>query len=222
MVTKIGTFGDDTLIGVNGTDNLIFGDTDGSLSGGSSTAGNDTLIGGKNATNTLIGDADSMASPVTGGNDTLTGGIGGANTLIGDAVHSTGAAPTGGNDRLISADHTTDDMWGDFQSVSGGPPTGGHDTFVFSQHNGDDIIHDFQQGIDAIEINTSPFPTQAAEHIPPQAGSQFLETFTDLNIQEVDANTDGLTDSVIHFDANNSVTVLGVTGLTANDFHFVV
>ena len=59
-------------------------------------------------------------------------------------------------------------------------------------------------------------PPQAAAHIPPQAASNVLASFTDLNIQVVG------TDSVIHFDANNSVTVLGVTGLTAADFHFVV
>jgi hypothetical protein len=101
MAKIVGTLGDDIIVGVDGTDNLIYGDTDGTLS-----------------------------SPATGGNDTITGGANGTNTIL---------------------------------------------------------------------------------HI-----SQFLETFSDLNIEVVG------TDSVIHFDANNSVTVLGVTGLTASDFHFVV
>src|SRR5258706_3839393 len=81
-----------------------------------------------------------------------------------------------------------------------------YDTFVFSWDNGDDIINDFQLGIDTIEIDTSPFPTQVAQHIPQQASSQFVETFSDLDIQEVDANGDNISDSVIQFDADNSVT----------------
>src|SRR6476620_2761586 len=112
-------------------------------------------------------------------------------------------------------------MWGDFQS--GGPqgnPTGGHDTYVFDQHNGNDVINDFQPGIDTIELDgflKSHIPPQAAEHLPPQAQAHgVLESFTDLNITEANGN------SVIHFDANDSVTVVGVTGLTAADFHFVV
>jgi hypothetical protein len=101
-------------------------------------------------------------------------------------------------------------------------PLFGHDTFVFSLNNGNDLINDFHQGEDIIEIDTSPIPTPAAGHIPPQAqishaGNQFPETFSDLNIQEVNGSS-----SIIHFDANNSVTVAGVTGLTAADFHFVV
>ena len=98
-------------------------------------------------------------------------------------------------------------MWGDFQTTGGpGQPIGGQDTFVFGSHNGDDIIHDFSQAeLDIIEID-----------VPTNGGGQFPQTFADLNIEVVG------TDSVIHFDANNSVTVLGVTGLTAADFHFVV
>lgn len=58
--------------------------------------------------------------------------------------------------------------------------------------------------------------------LPPQALSQLLQSFSDLNIETVDTNNDSVADSsVIHFDANNSVTVVGVTGLTAADFHFV-
>ena len=41
-----------------------------------------------------------------------------------------------------------------------------------------------------------------------------------FSIETVDANHDGSTDSVIHFDASNSVTVLGVAHLTAQDFFF--
>jgi len=83
-------------------------------------------------------------------------------------------------------------------------------------------VHD-NRGEDIIEIDASHIPTQAAglppqaaDHIPPQAGGQFPQTFADLNIQEVNGN------SVIQFDAHDSVTVVGVTGLTAADFHFVI
>jgi len=102
-------------------------------------------------------------------------------------------------------------MWGDFQNVNGGPPTFGHDTFVFGPHNGDDFIHDFHPTEDIIEID-----------VPTRGGGQFPETFEDLNIEQVDANADGIVDSVIHFGNNDSVTVLGVTGLTAADFDFFV
>ena len=73
--TQIGDFGDNTLSGLNGQDNVIFGDTDGQMSGQISTGGHDTLIGGRGGTNTLVGDAGSKVSPVTGGNDTLIGGM---------------------------------------------------------------------------------------------------------------------------------------------------
>jgi hypothetical protein len=106
-------------------------------------------------------------------------------------------------------------MWGDFQNVSGGPPDFGHDTFVFGPHNGDDFIHDFHSlvgGIqeDIIQIDASKAP------------GNFPETFLDLNIQEVDTNGDNLLDSVIDLGGNNSVTVLGVIGLTASDFDFLI
>jgi hypothetical protein len=160
-----------------------------------------------------------------GGDDTLIGGIGGTNTLVGDFVSRGGGILEGGNDRLVSADNTTDNMWGDFQFVDGPPPNFGHDTFVFSQNNGNDLINDFHQGEDIIELDgffTNPhIPTNVSQHIPllpAQAGGNqglVLETFADLNITEANGS------STIHFDANNSVTV-GVIGLTANDFHFVV
>jgi serralysin len=108
-------------------------------------------------------------------------------------------------------------MWGDFQNAEVGQPTFGQDTFVFAPNNGNDIIHDYQQGFDnPIELDgffqNTHIPSQAVDH----AGNHGLETFAELNIEVVG------NDSIIHFDANNSVTVLGVTGLTAHDFSFVV
>jgi hypothetical protein len=215
MATIVGDFGNQTLVGIDGETNLIYGDP--LAQGGNFEGGDDTLIGGANSNNTLIGDTDTMVGPGTGGDDTLIGGIGGTNILIGDAESAGGGIPSGGADRLVSADNTADNMWGDFQNTGPGQPTGGVDTFVFAPNNGNDIIHDYQQGFDnPIELDgffkNTHIPSQAADH----AGNHVLETFADLNIEVVG------TDSVIHFDANNSVTVLGVTGLTANDFHFVV
>jgi serralysin len=109
-------------------------------------------------------------------------------------------------------------MWGDFQIVEG-PTQFGQDTFVFAKNNGDDLINDFHQGEDIIEIVSSVaghIPPQAAGHIPSQAGGQFPQTFADLNIEVVGAN------SVIHFGNNDSVTVLNVTNLMESDFQFVV
>jgi hypothetical protein len=107
-------------------------------------------------------------------------------------------------------------MWGDFKSGGGGPAEGGQDTFVFGPNNGEDFIYDFQQGFDIIEINSIPatqLPAQAVAHIPSQAGN-FPESFEELDIDEVGGN------SVITFDADNSVTVVGVTGLAEADFMF--
>jgi hypothetical protein len=47
--------------------------------------------------------------------------------------------------------------------------------------------------------------------------------FSELNLQLVDTNADEITDSsVIQFGGHNSLTVVGVTGLTADDFNFIL
>lgn len=162
-----------------------------------------------------------MQGSPTGGNDVLIGGAGGTNTLVGDASTANGG-PNGGADRLVSAAGTNDDMWGDFQSTTG-PATGGSDTYVFSPQNGNDTIHDFEH-IDTIELDgffSNPhIPSQVASHIPPQAGDHLLQSFSDLNIEAKSGN------SVITFDDNNSLTVIGYDErdaahtLTADDFLF--
>ena len=161
-------------------------------------------------TNYLFGDANDITAG-RGGDDTLTGGKGGTNYLIGDAANAIGGPIQGGADRLVSADNTTDHMWGDFQSHNQGQITGGADTFVFGPRNGDDFIYDFHQGEDIIEIDASKAP------------GHFPETFSDLNIDQVDTDGSGTADSsIIHFDAHNSVTVLGVTNLAPSDFDFIL
>jgi Ca2+-binding RTX toxin-like protein len=216
--------GNDILTGGANSTNYLIGDADEVLI---STCGNDILIGGANSTNYLFGDARGDATfgsleNSVGGDDTLIGAIGGVNYLIGDAFALTGTG-SGGNDRLVDAANTTDVMWGDFQTPVD-PGKGGHDTFVFGPNNGNDYIYDFHHNEDIIEIHK--FPTnaaeQAAQHIPPHAQSHVAGSISKLDVVEVDADADGTMDSVIHFDANNSVTVYGVVGLTAADFDFMV
>jgi hypothetical protein len=103
MATKVGTPGNDTLVGVDSESNLIYGDTSGHLDEG--TGGNDTLTGGANSpSNTIYGDADEIlggTTPGTGGNDTLIGGVNSNNLLVGDAATLRGGGANGGNDILI-------------------------------------------------------------------------------------------------------------------------
>ena len=217
----LSTGGNDILTGGAGPDttNTLYGDA---LFLFSSTGGNDTLTGGAGAYNTLYGDAGGMATErgstilSTGGNDTLTGGADGAtNNLYGDALQPNSR---GGNDRLVSGAHATDNMWGDGPSPVS--ITGGHDTFAFRSDNGNDFIYDFRHNDgDIIELGglyRIPIPTSATTHLPKQAVSHVLQSFSDLNIE-----TDGIS-SVIHLDAFNSITVFGVANLTASDFHFVL
>lgn len=151
-----------------------------------------------------------------GGNDILTGGAGAStNFLYGDAeVHLSGLV-TCGNDRLIS-DTGNDAMWGDIASSSDGyspvsldlsQVTTSKDVFVFSANNSQDIIHDFRQDDnDKIELH--------------QMG---VLSFDALNrgdhLEEVMDTDTGNMNTVLTFDTN-TIIVLGVTGLTADDFLF--
>ena len=83
-------------------------------------------------------------------------------------------------------------MWGD-TALDGYGSIQGHNTFVFTQQNGTDYIYDFRSGEDKIEL--IGIPTR----------------FADLNIEVLNGN------SIIHFDATNSVTVYGAI-LIADDF----
>lgn len=278
MSNEVGDLGNNTLVGIDGESNVLYGDTDwtlpptitggnDSLTGGanssfnillgdaeimfsSSTGGNDILTGGANTTtyNSLVGDASEMNSSVggndvltgganaaanflygdggdmyssTGGNDILTGGAhAGLNHLVGDANAGQNGV-VGGADRLVSGTSATDHMWGDFRLVFGAAAFGA-DTFVFGPDNGNDIIHDFHQGEDTIELHGFGrfLPACALDHLPDKVFFRLLEKFTGISIETVDANQDGSLDSIVHFDAGNSVTVLHVARLTASDFDF--
>jgi Ca2+-binding RTX toxin-like protein len=121
-----------------------------------------------------------------GGNDVLTGN-GLENVLYGDAETLSDHA-RGGNDRLISGTGI-DHMYGDAATIADTARTV-HDTFVFAPNNGQDFIYDFQQGQDRIEVDGGA-----------------VHDFNDLLIEHLDANGDGITDSVVHFDQTDTVTV---------------
>jgi hypothetical protein len=227
-----------TLTGVDGEINYIYGDayliegTRGGndvLTGGASSrfnflygdgnqmsashGGNDVLTGGASSLiNYIYGDAYNM-SESHGGNDILiasdnpdTGAFVTNNRLYGDALYHLNGNVICGNDRLVSGTGN-DDMWGDvaYSGYTSGPVdlnrvTTGHDIFVFSANNGNDTIHDFRQGEDKIElqgIGVESFDAlMAASHL-----------------------SQGDTNTVITF-GSNTITVIGITELSAADFLF--
>ncbi|QIO34574.1 calcium-binding protein [Bradyrhizobium sp. 1(2017)] len=75
----------------------------------------------------------------------------------------------------------------------------GADTFVFAAQNGHDTA-DFQEGRDKIDLTA--------------LGANDIHALDDLSI-EVTAG-----DTIIHFDANNDLTIAGIVNLSANDFLF--
>jgi Ca2+-binding RTX toxin-like protein len=75
---------------------------------------------------------------------------------------------------------------------------GGADRFVFAPQSGSDTV-DFEKGQDIIDLR----PLAAV-----------ISSFANLDIEVVGQN------SVIHFDNDDDLTVLGVTNLSANDFWF--
>ena len=194
-------------------DNNLYGDAE-TMS--YSKGGNDTLsigvgiMGDSYLTldikdNTLYGDANTMQRS-QGGDDKLTGadGEGSVTYLYGDAKFTDGKSGAG-NDTLISG-HGNDHMWGDFggninQNVPYVNYSTGKDIFVFGENNGDDTIYDFQRGLDKIDLRS--------------LGN--INSFDDFTI------TSSLTqpsDKVINLSDGNSITLIGVNDLTANDFMF--
>jgi hypothetical protein len=212
--------GNDTLTGAFDSElNDLTGDAQ--TMSNNARGGNDTLTGGaggisNNGFNHIFGDARSMSGNCQGGNDTLIAGDNRpniapstfSNLLCGDAVFISDSVRCG-NDRLISGTGD-DDMWGDAGAINGvvaspTTPTGnvktGKDTFVFGPDNGNDLIDDFRQSDhDRIDVRAYGF-----------------HSIADMTLTAVGGNTK------IAFDANNSVTLVGIGDpgiLRGSDFIF--
>jgi Ca2+-binding RTX toxin-like protein len=202
--------GNDVVTGGAGSSiNYLYGDAE-IMS--DSQGGNDVLIGGSSSISYLYGDAQGM-SDSRGGNDTLiasdnpsTDGVEKTNLLYGDAEYYLAGSVVCGNDRLISG-MGNDVMWGDiaYSGFDESPldltlVTTGQDVFVFSANNGNDKIYDFRQGEDKIELQG--------------IGVASFDELMGAHLEQDDMNT------VITF-GSNTITVIGVTDMTAADFLFV-
>ena len=203
VVSVIYTLENNTLYGDAETMSYSKGGND-TLSIGLGIVGDSTLtLDIKN--NSLYGDANTMQRS-QGGDDKLTGadGEGSVTYLYGDAKFTDGKSGAG-NDTLISG-HGNDHMWGDFGgNINRNVPyvnySTGKDIFVFGENNGNDIIYDFQRGLDKIDLRS--------------LGD--IDSIDDLTI------TSSLTqpsDRVINLNDGNSITLIGVSELSANDFMF--
>ncbi len=104
----------------------------------------------------------------------------------------------GGNDRLVSGFEVTDHMWGDAEIMSA-DAKGGADQFAFAPGNGADIVYDFEVGKDKID----------------------LSAFSEITASDLDTllNVDFTNNrSVLTLGVDDTVTLLGVTNLSARDF----
>jgi hypothetical protein len=194
-------------------DNNLYGDAE-TMS--YSKGGNDTLSIGMGIEgdsyltldikdNTLYGDANTMKHS-QGGDDKLTGadGEGSVTYLYGDAKFTDGKSGAG-NDTLISG-HGNDHMWGDFggninQNVPYVNYSTGKDIFVFGENNGNDIIYDFQRGLDKIDLRS-------------------LVDIDNIDDLTITSSITQPSDKVINLSDGNSITLIGVNDLSANDFMF--
>ena len=216
--------GDDTLTGGFNSINNLYGD--GISLEGRSWGGNDTLKGApggpNNNINFMVGDAEKLGENTRAGNDTLIGGPDmAANFMYGDGlyvyvVQGGGpdylvTQPKCGDDILISGIASNDTMVGDAISsiitlsdgsvvtVDGvGSAVRGRDTFVFAPDNGIDVVLDFQSGFDKLDLTAY--------------GSAL--NFAALSTVVTGGNL------TIPFDENNSITLMGVTGVKPEDLIF--
>ena len=155
--------------------------------------------------NMLYGDANTMKRS-QGGDDKLTGadGEGSVTYLYGDAKFTDGKS-CAGNDTLISG-HGNDHMWGDFggninQNTRYVNYSTGKDIFVFGENNGNDTIYDFQRGLDKIDLRS-------------------LVGIDNINDLTITSSLTQPSDKVINLNDGNSITLIGVNDLSANDFMF--
>ncbi len=193
--------GNDVVIGgANTTVNELLGDATsmGGTLASMSFGGNDIIFGGDEASeNYLYGDAINVSNSFCGNDMLVAGDRAIFNSILGDGLRA-GENTSGGNDRLVSG-AGQDYMWGDFQFAEINTKFG-RDTFVFKDNNGQDAIYDFRSGEDKIEIS----------------GIAGLADFSQLQMQIT--VQDG--SSIIALGTDDTVTVIGVTNLQAQDFIF--
>jgi Ca2+-binding RTX toxin-like protein len=160
------------------------------------TDGDDTLTGTASADTVL---ADDGNDTVFGGlsNDLLSGNAG-DDFLFGGAAHD---SLIGGYGNDVLDGNTGND------SLKGGE---GEDTFVWAIGQGRDVIRDFEKGDDTLDMTFSDWDTNldgaltsADDHVRIRSLSYFGENKSS---------------TVINFDGTHTLTVHGVTGLTADDF----
>jgi hypothetical protein len=97
-------------------------------------------------------------------------------------------------------------MWGDFggnlnQNVPYVNYSTGKDIFVFGESNGNDTIYDFQRGLDKIDLRS-------------------LVDIDNINDLTITSSLTQPSDKVINLSDGNSITLIGVNDLSANDFMF--
>jgi hypothetical protein len=106
----------------------------------------------------------------------------------------------GGNDRLIAGSGDSE-MWGD-AALMLDSAVGGNDDFVFSGAFGETRIHDFRRGQDRLEVDIDPSLDPFAQVTWTTVGSDTAVTVTGPA-------------------SSGTALLLGFTGLSGSDFHFV-
>lgn len=135
------------------------------------------------------------------GNDTLVatvapGSVPGSSFLSGGSGNDR-LTVFGGSDNVLSGGNGNDTLIGGIgNDVLMGD--GGADRFVFAPQSGLDTI-DFQQGMDIIDLT---------------ALAATISSFADLDIDVIGQ------DSIVRFDTDDNLTVVGVTNLNGSDFLF--
>ncbi|MBL4821756.1 MAG: calcium-binding protein [Gammaproteobacteria bacterium] len=190
-----GTY-DDTILGIE------------NVQGG---GGDDLLIGDGN-NNHLLGGSGNDVLEGAAGDDTLDGGDGidtadySENNGVGVVVDLSAIDPVsvtdgwGNTDSLISIENIIgsafdDNLRGDSGDnvLSGG---GGADAFVYGLNEGNDTITDFDPAQDLLSL---------------------VDGVAISTLSEVDVGSDGIFDTVVDLSTGDSITLIGVTGVSDTD-----
>ena len=180
-----------TLRGMNGNDTISGAAGNDFING---NAGNDSLAGGDGA-DTVKGGQNTDNIDSGSGNDFINGNLG-ADTADGgagnDSVHG-----GQGND-TITGGAGNDFLYGDRDddNITGGS---GADVFVFNTNSGTDTITDFASGIDTLQFFSTVFSTATQVLVATTTGSN----------------------SVIDLGGGDSITLTGVSSISASDIDII-